>query len=127
MPAVHILAADRINADTAGRTSTWLQQLEHRQEQNTPPATMPELVGGEGFGHIFSGGFHPEAIPGVVTTALESATDSRPGPNGGLQPVYGSVLQPGPAGHAARGRGRLAITLRNIGAALGGHPTVTDG
>lgn len=125
MPAVHILGADRINADTAGHTTSWNDGTDQGSE--VPPATTTEMIGGaEGFGAIWSGGFHPEAIPGVILTPLDRATDSVRTSLGGLKPIYGSVVQPGPAGGAARARELAATAWRNIVSAAKGTPTATE-
>lgn len=120
MPAVHILGANQVNADTAGKTASWSDIAE--QGATVPSATPLEVIGGEGFGHVYSGGIHPEAVPGVVLTGLDKATDSVRGALGGLKPVYGSVLQSGPAGGAARAREVAKTTWRNIVAAATGRP-----
>jgi hypothetical protein len=61
---------------------------------------------------LVSGGFHPEnPVPTTVPTDIEKATNSVQGRLGGMRPVQGSVVQPGPAGRvaAAAGRARTAI------------------
>lgn len=97
MPAVHILAANKINADTAGKTHAPVPREE------TPgavvPATFAEIFHGEmNFGSMLSGGTHPEHVPAVVNTATETATDSVKGRLGGLIPKARGVVAPGPAG-----------------------------
>lgn len=121
MPAVHILGANQINADTAGKTYNWSDVAQQGSE--APNATPLEIIGGEGFGHVFSGGIHPESIPGVILTPLDQATDSVRGALGGLKPIYGSVVQPGPAGGAARARDLARTTWRSIVAAATGQAT----
>lgn len=50
---------------------------------------------------LVSGGVHPEGAPLIVDKAPTVATQSRPGPTGGLVPRLASVQSPGPAGLAA--------------------------
>lgn len=120
MPAVHLLAANQINTDTAGKTTPVPDTATNFEAQMASPMTVAEMFGAEGFGHIFSGGLHPEQIPAMVTTALEHASDSVRGKHGGLVPARGSVLAPGPAGGTARAKDWAAAALRNIQAGAAG-------
>lgn len=105
MPPVHILAANKINADTAGHTGDGGEGAAGEPAAPTPA----EILHGEmNLGSVFSGGIHPEHIPAVVFDGIEKATDSVPGRLGGLKPAVGSVLAPGPAGASATRKAMLA-------------------
>jgi hypothetical protein len=109
-----VLAANHKNASVAGLT------YNERVDGATPPPPpmqLEEALHGDNLGHLFSGGLHPESMPGIVLTPLEKATDSVRGRLGGLVPARGSVLQPGPAGGAATAktlRDRVATIVAGI-------------
>lgn len=111
MAGAHILSAQGGQASFAGNTRA------NPTEPNpgTPaPATAPEAVAQAGIvselDSILAGGLHPEMFTQPLNRALEAATDSLRGPNGGLVPRPYSAAAPGPAGEsvAARGRSLLA-------------------
>jgi hypothetical protein len=111
-----VLASDYTNASTAGMTSTVNERVDGATPW-PPPVQVDEILHGDNLPHLFSGGSHPESIPGVVLTPLEKATDSIRGRLGGLVPARGSVLQPGPAGGAATARSirdRVATIIAGI-------------
>lgn len=100
MPAVHLLGANKINADTAGQTKSRL---------DAAPAvavhqTATEMVhGAESLSTLLGGGTHPETDFADVfhNTDVEQATDSVKSALGGLVPKRGSTVAAGPAGRAA--------------------------
>lgn len=103
------LAANRLNADTAGNTGGDNPDNAGGPAEPTAAADVRPMLE-----QIFSGGFHPEAVPALVDHGLERATDSIRGKLGGLRPGPGSVLQPGPAGSTAAAKAMAAGTFRRL-------------
>jgi hypothetical protein len=119
MPANLINTSNQINANTAGQTRA--------AEDISPVSTQAGITATEtgdnlfgSLGSILSGGVHPEAVPGVVDTSVQRATDSVRGKLGGLVPKSTSVTAPGPVGSANAAKATLA------GASQGVTKTVSD-
>ena len=94
MPASINLAATKINADTAGATTTPAE----RNVTTTQAAPLADLFHGEiNLGGLFAGGAHPESLPVVADTSHAHATDSVQGRLGGLIPRPAGVVSPGPS------------------------------
>jgi hypothetical protein len=91
MPAILKVAADKINADTAGLTSA--EPKVPTAQSTSPTEFVSQFVGSEygGLSHLFS-----TDLPQAVDTSIERPTDSLRGRLGGLVPAKGSVVAPGP-------------------------------
>lgn len=97
MSAIINAGAQKINADTAGLTSS---------EPEAPTAQGPQFseimtgIGSEygGLSHLFGDGM-PKGS-GTTDTSVTIPSDSVRGRLGGLVPALGSILQSGPAGTA---------------------------
>ena len=105
------LAANRLNADTAGQTNA------EPQPHTTAGPTLAEVthqVEGFDLGGLFAGGIHPEApILHSVSTALARATDSVRGPLGGLTPRGNGTVAPGPAAAVASAQAAVAHAVES--------------
>lgn len=114
MGAVNILGADRVNADTAGKTGT--------NPVNDVPVTptFTEIWDDGGISHILSGGIHPESLPNAFleNKNLEKATDSVKGDLGGLRARVGSVVQPGPSGGTNTAKSLMQNMRERLGKVL---------
>lgn len=102
--AGHLIAANKINTETAGQTNPAALDPNpgtYGTKAPVPSEILPGLIHGlSPLQSIVSGGSHPEALPPVpIHVGLTKATDSVKGKLGGLVPQ--GLLQPGPAGSTA--------------------------
>lgn len=109
MTVAHILASNKINADTAGNTGG-----DNPDNSGGPAAPTYAGEATDMFENVFKGGVHPEEVPALIDRGLERATDSVRGKLGGLKPALGAVTQPGPAGGTAAARAMFEGTFRKL-------------
>ncbi len=115
MPAIHIPAAQQVQANKAGQT--YAGQNTKTAAPVAPRESLTALIH-QGSGDLHSmlaGGVHPEnPIPIGITTELTKASDSVRGRLGGVKPAPGTVQQPGPAGRAAGAAGRARAAIERL-------------
>jgi hypothetical protein len=108
MSAIGQLGANRINADTAGLTSS---ELDVPTAQGT---TFSEVLSGIGSEYGGLSGLFNDGIPAAVNTSVAKATDSVRGPLGGLIPKRGSVVAAGPTVTPDSAKPAIVSTARSL-------------
>lgn len=111
MAGAHILSAQGGQARFAGNTNP----APFEPGPGIPaPVSAPEAVAQAGIvselDSILAGGLHPEMFTQPLNRALQAASDSLRGPNGGTVPRPYSSAAPGPAGESVAARGRALLS-----------------
>jgi hypothetical protein len=115
MPAIHIPAAQQIQANKAGQTSAGMHKPTAAPVSPTEAVTGFFHQAGGDLSSLLAGGSHPEnPFAFDVPVDVAKATASINGRIGGLTPTPSTSQVPGPAGRAAAAAGNARAALERL-------------